>query len=67
MYVYFFCILWKQIWWTDFIICLQKVIRKIEASETDSRDKPKKDVVIKDAGVEEVAEPFSVEKADAEE
>ncbi|XP_046662627.1 peptidyl-prolyl cis-trans isomerase B [Homalodisca vitripennis] len=44
-----------------------KTIRKIENSETDSRDKPKKDVVIVDAGVEEVAEPFAVEKADAEE
>lgn len=46
---------------------MQKVIRKVEGTETDARDKPKKDVVIKAAGVEEVAEPFAVEKEDAEE
>lgn len=45
----------------------QKTIRKVESTKTDSRDKPLKDVVIVDSGVEEVAEPFPVEKADAEE
>ncbi|XP_054277585.1 peptidyl-prolyl cis-trans isomerase B-like [Macrosteles quadrilineatus] len=44
-----------------------KTIRKVESSATDSRDRPLKDVVIVDAGVEEVAEPFAVEKTDAEE
>jgi len=44
-----------------------KTIRKVEKTDTDSRDRPFKDVVIADAGVEEVEEPFSVEKADAEE
>ncbi|CAG9860351.1 unnamed protein product [Phyllotreta striolata] len=43
------------------------VVRKIEATDTDSRDKPSKDVVIADCGVEAVPEPFGVEKADAEE
>ncbi|XP_050504230.1 peptidyl-prolyl cis-trans isomerase 5 [Diabrotica virgifera virgifera] len=41
------------------------VIKKIEATETDSRDKPKQDVVIADCGAVDVDEPFSVEKADA--
>lgn len=44
-----------------------KVVRKIEAVGTDSRDKPKVDVVIADCGSIPVAEPFSVDKADAEE
>jgi len=43
------------------------VVRKIEASKTDSRDKPEKDAVIVDCGHEEVAEPFAVTKEDAEE
>jgi peptidyl-prolyl cis-trans isomerase B (cyclophilin B) len=43
------------------------VVRKIESSKTDGRDKPEKDVVIADSGTLPVAEPFSVEKADAEE
>ncbi|XP_044737003.1 peptidyl-prolyl cis-trans isomerase B [Chrysoperla carnea] len=43
------------------------VVRKIEASKTDSRDKPVNDVVIADSGAEEVAEPFGVAKASAEE
>ncbi|CAH0550280.1 unnamed protein product [Brassicogethes aeneus] len=41
------------------------VIRKIEAGKTDGRDRPAEDVLIADCGVEEVAEPFSVAKADA--
>lgn len=44
----------------------QSVVRKVEATKTDSRDKPEKDVVIKDCGVIAVEEPFAVEKADAE-
>lgn len=43
------------------------VVRKIEATETDSRDKPSKDIIIADCGAESINEPFSVEKADAEE
>ncbi|XP_063238770.1 peptidyl-prolyl cis-trans isomerase B [Bacillus rossius redtenbacheri] len=43
------------------------VVRKIEASKTDGRDRPAKDVVIADSGAEELAEPFSVSKDDATE
>jgi len=43
------------------------VVRKIEASKTDGRDKPEGGAVIVDCGHEEVAEPFSVAKEDAEE
>lgn len=43
------------------------VIRKIESTQTDGRDKPKEDIVIADCGVLEVTEPFTVEKADAKE
>lgn len=42
------------------------VVRKIESTKTDGRDKPTKDVVIADCGVEEVLEPFSVSKDDAQ-
>ncbi|XP_011310691.1 peptidyl-prolyl cis-trans isomerase B [Fopius arisanus] len=41
------------------------IIRKIENSKTDGRDKPAKDVVIDDSGVEDVPEPFAVSKEDA--
>jgi peptidyl-prolyl cis-trans isomerase B (cyclophilin B) len=41
---------------------LQKVVRKIESTKTDARDRPEKDVVIADCGAETVAEPFPVEK-----
>lgn len=43
------------------------VVRKIEATKTDGRDKPEKDAVIVDCGHEEVAEPFAVAKEDAQE
>lgn len=43
------------------------VVRKIENTKTDSRDRPVKDVVIVDCGAEEVTEPFSVSKDDATE
>lgn len=43
------------------------VVRKIEASKTDSRDKPAEDVVIANSGSIAVSEPFSVPKADATE
>ena len=43
------------------------MVRKIENSKTDSRDRPVKDVVIVDCGAEEVTEPFSVSKDDATE
>lgn len=43
------------------------VIRKIESTKTDSRDRPVNDVVIVDCGAEEVTEPFSVSKEDATE
>ncbi|XP_076465598.1 peptidyl-prolyl cis-trans isomerase B-like [Babylonia areolata] len=42
------------------------VVRKIESTKTDARDKPEKDVVIVQSGVEEeVKQPFSVTKEDA--
>nr|XP_023015039.1 peptidyl-prolyl cis-trans isomerase 5 [Leptinotarsa decemlineata] len=43
------------------------VIRKIENTKTDSRDKPEQDVVIADSGSETVDEPFGVAKQDATE
>ncbi|XP_014670905.1 PREDICTED: peptidyl-prolyl cis-trans isomerase 5-like [Priapulus caudatus] len=43
------------------------IVRKIENSEKGASDRPKQPVVIADSGVLEVTEPFSVEKADAEE
>lgn len=43
------------------------VVRAIEASKTDGRDRPVEDVVIADSGVLAVDAPFSTEKADAEE
>lgn len=44
-----------------------KVVRKIEKSKTDARDRPEKDVVIADSGAIEVDESFTVAKEDAEE
>jgi len=41
------------------------VVRKIESLDTDSRDRPLKDVVIANSGSLEVQEPFSVTKTDA--
>ncbi|QQP35102.1 Peptidyl-prolyl cis-trans isomerase [Caligus rogercresseyi] len=41
------------------------VVRKIEGTKTDSRDRPVSDVEITKATAEKVAEPFSVAKADA--
>ena len=41
------------------------VIRKIEATQTDGRDKPSNDVVIAGTRVEENIEPISVTKDDA--
>ncbi|CAD7014759.1 peptidyl-prolyl cis-trans isomerase 5 [Ceratitis capitata] len=41
------------------------VVRKIESSETDGRDRPVKDVVIASCGSIPVDEPFSVSKTDA--
>jgi len=41
------------------------VVKKIEASKTDSRDKPDKEVKIADCGVLKVETPFTVEKEDA--
>lgn len=43
------------------------IVRKIEQTKTDSRDKPVKDVVIADCGAETITEPFSVSKDDATE
>lgn len=43
------------------------VVRKIEATKTDNRDKPEDDVVIANCGSETVDQPFGVSKADATE
>jgi len=49
------------------ILSGMNVVRKIEASQTNNRDKPVKDVEIADSGVLKVETPFTVEKANAEE
>ncbi|BFZ02468.1 hypothetical protein BsWGS_05507 [Bradybaena similaris] len=41
------------------------VVRKIESTATDGRDKPLEDIVIADCGVLPVPEPFTTEKEDA--
>ncbi|XP_026463375.1 peptidyl-prolyl cis-trans isomerase 5-like [Ctenocephalides felis] len=41
------------------------VVRKIESTSTDSRDKPQRDVEIVDSGAEAVSEPYGVAKEDA--
>jgi len=46
------------------ISLFQNVIRKVEASKTDGRDRPSQDVVIVNSGAEDV-EPFAVTKDDA--
>lgn len=43
------------------------IIRKMESTATDSRDKPTKKITIADCGTIEGFEPFTVEKADATE
>lgn len=40
----------------------QDVVRKVENTKTDSRDKPLKDVVIADCGTIEVEKPFAIAK-----
>jgi peptidyl-prolyl cis-trans isomerase B (cyclophilin B) len=49
------------------IISGMDVVRKIEATKTDGRDKPAEDVTIFNCGAEEIPEPYSVDKADVEE
>ncbi|KAK5647392.1 hypothetical protein RI129_002284 [Pyrocoelia pectoralis] len=43
------------------------VVRKIEATKTDNRDRPENDVVIVNCKAEQLSEPFSVAKDDATE
>jgi len=69
-----FFITTKQTTWLDGrhvvfgkIIKGMNVVRKIEATKTDGRDKPVQDCVIAASGTIPVTEPFAVEKADAEE
>lgn len=69
-----FFITTKQTTWLDGrhvvfgkILKGMSVVRKIEALKTDGRDKPEQDVKIADSGSLPVDEPFSTEKADAEE
>jgi len=40
----------------------QDVVRKVESTKTDSRDKPLKDVAIADCGTIEVEKPFAIAK-----
>lgn len=40
----------------------QEVVRKVESTKTDSRDKPLKDVIIADCGKIEVEKPFAIAK-----
>jgi peptidyl-prolyl cis-trans isomerase B (cyclophilin B) len=44
---------------------LQDIVRKIEQTRTNSRDKPEKDIVVANSGAATIAEPFSVSKDDA--
>ncbi|KAF2894562.1 hypothetical protein ILUMI_11610 [Ignelater luminosus] len=67
-----FFITTKQTSWLDGrhvvfgkILSGMDVVRKIEASKTDNRDRPLSDVVIADSGSESVSEPFAVSKDDA--
>ncbi|KAH8371423.1 hypothetical protein KR093_007370 [Drosophila rubida] len=69
-----FFITTKQTSWLDGrhvvfgkILSGMDVVRKIESSATDARDRPVKDVVIADSGTIAVPEPFSVSKTDATE
>jgi len=41
------------------------VVRKIESTKTDSRDKPAQDVIIADSGIIPVPEPFAVTREDS--
>jgi peptidyl-prolyl cis-trans isomerase B (cyclophilin B) len=41
------------------------VVRKIESTQTDGRDRPVNDVLIADSGSIDVPSPFAVEKSDA--
>lgn len=49
------------------ILSGMNVVRKIERTETDSRDQPKQEVVIANCGSIKIAEPFTVEMGDANE
>ncbi|KAI9577873.1 peptidyl-prolyl cis-trans isomerase 5 [Glossina fuscipes] len=69
-----FFITTKQTSWLDGrhvvfgkILSGMDVVRKIENTQTDGRDRPAKDVVITNCGALLVSEPFSVAKADATE
>ena len=56
----------RLLWLTIFDIFQgMDVVKKVEGNPTGAQDKPKKEVLISDCGELEVAEPFSVEKADA--
>jgi len=49
------------------VISGMDIVRKIESTKTDGRDKPEKDVTISNCGSEPIPEPYSVAKEDAEE
>lgn len=49
------------------LILFQDVVRKIENTDKDSGDRPKKDVLIADCGSIAVETPFAVSKEPAEE
>ncbi|CAK9833285.1 Peptidyl-prolyl cis-trans isomerase 5 [Anthophora retusa] len=67
-----FFITMKQTSWLDGrhvvfgkVIKGMDIVRKIESVNTDTRDRPTKDVIIANCGAEVVTEPFSVSKEDA--
>lgn len=67
-----FFITTKQTSWLDGrhvvfgkVLSGMNVVRQIENSATDARDRPVKDVVIANSGTLDVPEPFSVAKDDA--
>jgi len=47
------------------VISGMSMVRKVESTKTDGRDRPAKDVKIVDCGGEKVASPFAVDLADA--
>lgn len=49
------------------IVAGMDVVRMIESTPTDGRDRPTQDVVITDCGSNAVDEPYAVEKSDATE
>lgn len=57
------CLTLKQVTVNAFFLPLQKIVKEIESMETDNNDRPKKQVVITDSGVEDgFKSPYEVPK-----